>query len=536
LARFLALDWDTQQLHVVAGAGKHTQLHVRRAFVSPEETAPNLASAEALGKRLAALLKAENIPPAPVYVCVGRDRVILKEIGYPPVPAAEEPAVVRFQALKELTHAPDEVVIDYFPTGETGPQGERRALVLILRRELLTTYQALCKAAGLKLAGITPRPFGTAACVQRALPPDLAQAPVAVLTVADRWTEFCVVHNGSLRFARALAAPAAGAEPALLGEIRRNLAVYAGQAPQAPVRALFLADSAGRTALRDLLQNTLAIPVHLLDPFLGAGEPPLPAERRGAFAGAVGVLQAQAARGAVPINFAQPKEPKPERDPNKLRVVAAAALAAVLLVGAAVFGYVQVADYDNRLQALRRLKLNQEGQLVVLDEESKRIYSIGEWAEGNVCWLDELYDLTERFPDGNSMRLTQFAGEPLPRATTANGNSNGNSRVKAKARTHTARLVLKGITTLNDSDRRRTNALIDGLAGEAHYGKVDPVTFDRNAGVELRRYPQKFATKVEVAPRPPADYRLHLSAKPPARDAGAGEGFIPDFGGFGGNQ
>src|SRR5207248_9221849 len=237
-----------------------------------------------------------------------------------------------------------------------------------------------------------------------AAPPEVAQGAVAVMTLADQWAEFCVVHNGVLLFARAMAAPAAGAENALLGEIRRNLAVSAGQSPHAPVRALYLADSGARTALRELLQNTLAVPVHLLDPFLGESEPALAVDRRGSFAGAVGVLQTQAAAKALPINFAAPKEPKPARDPNKLRIAVAAAAAAVILIGAVVFAYAQVSGYDRQIKELTARKLGVEGQLSVVEEDDKRIKAIGEWADGEVVWLDELYDLTERFPDGNLVR------------------------------------------------------------------------------------------------------------------------------------
>ena len=76
----------------------------------------------------------------------------------------------------------------------------------ILRRELLQAYEALCKAAGLKLHAITPRPFGTAVCLARqtgtSVPP--VEGAAAVLTVAEQWAEFCVIRDNTLLLARSL--------------------------------------------------------------------------------------------------------------------------------------------------------------------------------------------------------------------------------------------------------------------------------------------------------------------------------------------
>src|SRR5438445_13636480 len=106
---------------------KGGRIHIQRAAAWKEERSPNPAEAEALGRLLRERLKDTGIPPAPVLVCIGRDRVILKEISYTSVPAYEEPAVVQFQVSKELGDAPGEVVIDYKPTRERGTNGEHHA-------------------------------------------------------------------------------------------------------------------------------------------------------------------------------------------------------------------------------------------------------------------------------------------------------------------------------------------------------------------------------------------------------------------------
>src|SRR5438445_9782815 len=126
---------------------KGGRIHIQRAAAWKEERSPNPADAEALGRLLRERLKDAGIAPAPVLACIGRDRVILKEVSYPSVPAHEEPAVVQFQVSKELSDATDEVIIDYTPTGATGTTGEQHAFALVIRRELLTTYETLCRAA-----------------------------------------------------------------------------------------------------------------------------------------------------------------------------------------------------------------------------------------------------------------------------------------------------------------------------------------------------------------------------------------------------
>jgi Tfp pilus assembly PilM family ATPase len=108
-------------------------VRIQRVESWNQTSTPNLGQAEELGRWLRDRLKEKGIAPAPVLACVGRDRVILKDFRYPDVPPSEEAAVIRFQAVKELTEPIDEVIIDYTPAGPPG-SGERRALVPIIRR------------------------------------------------------------------------------------------------------------------------------------------------------------------------------------------------------------------------------------------------------------------------------------------------------------------------------------------------------------------------------------------------------------------
>jgi Tfp pilus assembly PilM family ATPase len=512
LARFLALDWDHKQLHVVAATVSGGNVRIQRAAVWAEPQSPNPAEAEALGKLLRERLKQAGIAPAPVLACLGRDRVILKEVRYPAVAAAEEPALVRFQAVKELTEPADEVVIDYVPVGNGG-NGERRALVLIVRREMLQAYQALCQAAGLKLAALTPRPYGTAACLSRlagdpgassaftAVPPPPAgagPATVAVVTVAEHWAEFCVLRGGSLVFARAL-----GVGPGLAGEVRRSLIVHAGQAPQHPVTAVYLAGNSEHSELRERLQDLLDLPVHAFDPFARVERPEMPTAGRGAFSGAVGLLYAQADRAGLPINFVRVKQAQQTADPNRRRLVIAAALAGVLLLGGVAWCFAQLNAADVELAGLSAKNTELDQELLPVEETGKYLKGVGDWVDGGVVWLDEIYELVDRFPDNPNLRLTEL--QCIPQAAGSKDK-------------HVGSIILTGITT----DDQFAKELAQRLDEDSRHYRIHPLDItSNNTGLDVfRQFRRKFTLRIDVEKRPPSEYKRKLT--PPASEQPAG--------------
>src|SRR5205823_4846679 len=219
--------------------------------------------------------------------------------------------------------------------------------------------------------------------------------------------EFCIVKGDTVLQARSLVVG-----PGLAGEVRRNLAVHNGQSPHNPVRALYLALAGEQAALREKLVETLSVPVHLFDPFAGAEGSELPTSGRGTFAGAVGLLHLMAERHELPINFAQPKQPRPPRDPNQRLYVLAAAAVVLLLVGGFVLGNNLLDQYRDTLTE-KNIALNDlSRQLTQETEKAKKLQALHEW-EG-VPWPDELYELSAAMPrPTNSFKVLSVEGMPL---------------------------------------------------------------------------------------------------------------------------
>ncbi len=488
MARFLAIDWDQNQLHLAEANISGGTVKILRAVVTQEEQSPVAGDPEALGKLLRERLKTAGIASAPVLACVGRDRVIQKDLRFPAVPLHEEPALVRFQAMKELSEAPEDVVIDFTSARDGLDKGETRALVLILRRDVLEAYQKICAAAGLKLAGLTPRPLGVSACLRRVIgttaltpAPEPADGAIAVVTVAEKWAEFSVIRGKALLLARTLAVG-----PNLAGEVRRNLAVYAGQNAQNSVRAIYLAGN-GIAAVREKLTDQVEVPIYSFDPFAGAERPELPINHRGSFAGAVGLCYARAEKGGLPINFVQPRQPRPPQDPNKRRYLAAALLALVVIPGLLFAARTVQAQKEKQVKQAETDRDNLDLQLVRTREDLKRFKAIDEW--DGVVWLDEIYELAENIPDVNALRITQFT--TLPVAVQTKGGKSS----------YAAKLVLKG--TLNDrsGNRRALDQLMQALSADGHYDPQPPEVKGTN-----------FTLTVNVKKRPPAEFKSNIQA------------------------
>jgi Tfp pilus assembly PilM family ATPase len=507
----LAIDWDYHQLRIVAATVRAGKLQIEQAALWQEEQNPNLAEAEALGQRFREHLRSAGIAPAPVLACVGRDRIILREVRYPAVAAGEEPAVIRFQVMKELTDSADDVIIDYTPLGDAPPGEERRALVLTVRRELLGGYQALCKAAGLKLLALTPRPFGTLACLRESLKKwegnardgSSAQAAVALLTPADNWAEFCLVRDDTVVVARSLPAG-----PALAGEVRRNIAMYSAQSPRHTVSSLYLAGNGENGALQDSLQQLLAIPVRSFDPLIDVEGAALAGQDRGAFAGAVGLLRAQAAGRPLPINFVSPKQPRAARDPNKQRLALIGGLAAFLLIGVVSYCYAQFAALDREIEDLTlQFKNNQITQMPQVEQVENRFQALSAWDRTNICWLDEFYDLTALMPSPNAIQLSEIIVETQPV-----------TRDKDKPVT---RMELKGFTT-------RDNVIVglrDRVADEKGHYVPGHFELSRVTGTEIPApFTQRFTAKIDVEKPAPGKPRQRLTGpfslpQPPERSS-----------------
>ena len=443
MSKFIAIDLDAQGIFVVGGTarGGHAKIEqaVAWAGIEADGGPPALTAdtAKRIGEQLRERLKAAGVSLAPALVAVPRDRVILKELKYPQVPLPEEPNIVRFQALKELSDAPEDVILDYVPLSGDASSGERRSMAVAIRKDLFRSIQLMCEAAGLRLLAVTPRPYALAAGLTRAFATSAVPAPdsksdaVAVLTVAPGGGEFTVTRGGEVVFTRSVAGPVMASEAMLLGDVRRNLTMYSGANPGHPIQGLYVADADGRSATR--LRTSLGIPVHAHDP-LADEVPSIAEDIRGRFAGAAGLLATRTV-GDTPINFVEPRQPKPEADPAKKQLLIAVAASVLLLMGMGVLGFFALDAADSNLAMQTQMRDEAKKKWETLEPDAKRLAAAEGWKARRVVWLDELYDMTDRFPVAGGFSATSFTGKALaPDTKTGKQESQAAVEVKLSAK------------------------------------------------------------------------------------------------------
>lgn len=518
---------------MVAGTARGNSVRLEKAVSVTLGEALSPANAEALGRQLRDALRSAGIAAGPVVAAVGRDRVILKDIKIPRVPLSDEAGVVRFQAGKDMTEAADSVILDYYTLDRAEPDGQVRAVTASIRKDLLAAYKSFCHGASLKLASLTARPLGTLAALDRAIATGAVTAPegrrssVALLTRGEKWGELVIARDGQPVFSRTITGTALNSEQMLLGELRRNLAVYNGQTPQQPVESLYVAEADGPAGnWSGRIRAGLTVPVQSFDPLAGV-EHDTPPDARGHFAALVGLLQLKARSHTLPIDFATPRQVVSKQTQTRRLVAAGASVLALLIIGGLGFGYMQVEKKQTELTKLVKEKNELEKLKKEMEEEGKRVKNIQEWDETRINWLDEMYDLAARFPDVSGTRLEQFRAEPL--TPQKNAKTKYVARIFLKVQTESGKFM-DALQAAITADKRYHNIRKD-IKGGAGTG-----TFSR--------FNQSYELRADLEKRPSSEYTRKLTATvppKPRKPTDEGDGSFPGGGGgfrggFGGPQ
>jgi type IV pilus assembly protein PilM len=155
---------------------------------------------EALGKA--------GVKTKQVFLGVGNQRVVVREVALPWLPEKELRDTLAFQVQEFIPMAADDAVLDFDPLGEMDQGGRRmqRILLVAAHKGMVNALVGAAQAAKLEPQGIDLAPFAVIRAVgsgDEAL--DLeTPGDEAVIDVGSHVTSICVHDRGTTRFVRML--------------------------------------------------------------------------------------------------------------------------------------------------------------------------------------------------------------------------------------------------------------------------------------------------------------------------------------------
>ncbi len=434
-----ALDLDGQILRVVQAGPRD---RILRLAALPLELAADADRSDpvALGVAISRALAKAGIRPDTAVMGIPRARVILRSLTVPVIEKlAELASLVHLQVGKDLPFRSDEAVIDFKVRRQVFTPNERvdgaekaealavaprlEVLVATVKRDVVDFYLRLAEAAGFPLAALGLLPYANARCVEACHVADGDEAFTLVSLRPDE-VGIDIISRHSLLFSRGAAvrppaegspasAPGAVAEhlvQAAVIEVVRSLHAYAGLEANPPVSKIVVTGATGAEAeVVSRLSSRLSTPCTLLAPSDRLQLPADSIEAATGSTGAIGLAFGMADSQRLPFDFLNPKRPAIPRDMGRIRLLAGAATATVLLIGVLGLRAWLVQRKEKVLESVSLELADAEKKRPTYRRMTQQSASVDEWVKGGRDWLAHYAYLTSILPSSEEVYLNSMA-------------------------------------------------------------------------------------------------------------------------------
>ncbi len=417
MPHLLAVDWDQRETRFILASASGQQLRVQALAAVPlvDVVEGGQAPHPDVGNSLRAAIAKGKVGRATTLVSVDRSSVELLQLTLPPAQDAELPDMVANQVVRDVPQITDQWVIDFFPLSES-THAPRPVVAAAMSPDQLSRIAATCEVAGLKPTRLLFRPMATVSLITR-----IAAPSERVCLIVDRLTDevdLIVLVEGKPALLRTVRLPNVANEDKvlkrLLAEINRTAAVaMQNEADGGPVERVYLLGSSGqRHRVADHITNQLFLPVTVVDPFDTVEiDDELRPEDSGRFAPLVGMLFDETEPGAHAIDFLHPRK-KPEPPNYRRYAISAAALLVMIVLAAGYFVWNGLATLDGEISDRVQRRKELDELLKKADQQRRVVAAVDAWEAGNVNWLDELRDLSQRLPPARDIRVLRLNASP----------------------------------------------------------------------------------------------------------------------------
>jgi hypothetical protein len=160
-----------------------------------------------------------------------------------------------------------------------------------------------------------------------------------------------------------------------------------------------------------LIEEKLSLPTELFDPCaglrLGRELQRRPPDHSGRFAPLLGMVLAELEQTGHAVDFLHPRHrpAPPSRHPKVIAVAVAAVLLVALFV---VYRQIHKGWLQEEIKGLNARSRESDQAITDLENVETAVARIDQWTATDVVWLDELRELSQRFPPAREAMLVQL--------------------------------------------------------------------------------------------------------------------------------
>lgn len=475
----LATGWDDQSIDLILARHDGKQLTI----VAAESHQRTDNAPGDVGAVLSNALKKHGARRPFVAVALPRSRAEVISVSLPPASDEELLDLVPLQVEQIAPEHVSEDVFDFVPLHRNETAG-REVIVVAPRPNTMTKVESELKAAGLKANVVGFRPLGLLPLIDKTGAHKSHRSLAFCLEPGA--ADILLLDRGHLVLSRAVRLPNR-ADPTfasnLIGELRRTAMVLPHQGGTVTELEHVYGFGSGDEfdELIGLLNQDTAVSVTRVNPFRVANDETKERVMSSRFAPLIGMLLGQQddSNHAV-VDFLNPR--RPAAQPSRWRRVAFYAALAAALLGALIY-YVWDTrkSLDEEVARLNDDLAKVEKMADKIGRQQTVAQSIADWQSDDVNWIDELRDLSIRFPGPDEAIVRRMSITPVDQGNLV---------------TMQLRVKSPSVVTMMEANLRD------------EYHSVKSKRVSEVAGAE--QFPWQLDTTILVSPRPPEAYTQHL--------------------------
>jgi hypothetical protein len=415
MSDFIAIDLEPHRICGVEASVERGSVRLRKSFSLEVPESISVDDPQGLGEWLKGELRRQRTSAGQVCISLPREDVIVRHLEVPDVSDDELPDLVRYQSAAKSSIPLDQLTLDFLPLPQRSDATVRDVLVATVHHDRIKRLRTIASAAGLDLQSVGVSSVSTAAIValeEQRIDHSAGEVSVAIAQHGDR-VEISILVEGHLHFTHSTQAmPGTGQQAPILAEISRSLVALQKRLPDSRVVRCWMVGSPDENdKLGDAIRERFRCEIKQLDPYRSQGVTldctPVD-ELHGAFGGPIGQLVSRSLEVSCAVDFLNPRRPAEKKDYSQIKKLAA--VAAIVLLSGAMFGYryVAVAGLKTKIEETAKTEAEQKTLLAELEPQVKVAGSVGEWRSSRVDWLKEADTLVKTLDGTERHYLTKI--------------------------------------------------------------------------------------------------------------------------------